>query len=95
MSKQIKQMEIDDIKGTFKSVRDLVVLSTDRLSSLGEYTLRAKRFAPRTAATTLKNLRGCGAAVPGAGLARPLRVQAAHHPLSGCPPRCTDLVWSA
>src|SRR4051794_37469426 len=42
MSKQIKQMEIDDIKGTFKNVRDMVVLSIEKLSSLGEYTLRAQ-----------------------------------------------------
>jgi large subunit ribosomal protein L10 len=42
MSKQIKQMEMDDIKGTFKNVRDMVVLSVDKLSSLGDYTFRAQ-----------------------------------------------------
>ncbi len=42
MSKQIKQMEMDDMKGTFKNVRDMVVLSVEKLSSLGEYTLRAQ-----------------------------------------------------
>lgn len=42
MSKQIKQMEMDDIKGTFGNVRDMVVLSVEKLSSLGDYTFRAQ-----------------------------------------------------
>ena len=41
MSKVIKQMEMDSLRDTFKGVRDLVVLSTSKLSCLGEYTLRA------------------------------------------------------
>jgi ribosomal protein L10 len=41
MSKVIKQMEMDDLKRTFTGVRDLVVLSTERLTSQGEYTFRA------------------------------------------------------
>src|SRR5947209_5799169 len=41
MSKVIKQMEMDDLKHTFASVRDLVVLNAEHLSAQGEYTLRA------------------------------------------------------
>jgi large subunit ribosomal protein L10 len=41
MSKVIKQMEMDAMKSTFGNVRDMVVLTTDKLSSQGEYTLRA------------------------------------------------------
>src|SRR5262245_56639416 len=41
MSKVIKQMEMDAMKSTFSNVRDMVVLTTDKLSSQGEYTLRA------------------------------------------------------
>lgn len=40
MSKVIKQMEMDDLKRTFADVRDLVVMSTERLTSQGEYMLR-------------------------------------------------------
>jgi large subunit ribosomal protein L10 len=40
MSKVIKQMEMDDLKRTFKDVRDLVVLSAEKLTAQGEYTLR-------------------------------------------------------
>ncbi len=41
MSKVIKQMEMDALRGTFQGVRDLVVLSTSKLSCLGEHTLRS------------------------------------------------------
>jgi len=41
MSKVIKQMEMDDMKRAFASVRDLVVLNAEHLSAQGEYTLRA------------------------------------------------------
>jgi ribosomal protein L10 len=41
MSKAVKQMEMDDLKRTFTNVRDLVVLSTERLTAQGEYTFRA------------------------------------------------------
>jgi large subunit ribosomal protein L10 len=41
MSKVIKQMEMDALKNTFKDVRDLVVLTSTKLSCQGDYTLRA------------------------------------------------------
>jgi large subunit ribosomal protein L10 len=41
MSKIIKQMEMDALKNTFKDVRDLVVLSSTKLSCKGDYNLRA------------------------------------------------------
>jgi large subunit ribosomal protein L10 len=41
MSKVIKQMEMETLRNTFKGVRDLVVLSTTKLTCLGDYTLRA------------------------------------------------------
>ena len=40
MSKVIKQMEMDALRGTFAGVRDLVVLSASKLSCLGEHTFR-------------------------------------------------------
>ena len=41
MSKVIKQMEMNDLRRTFDGVRDLVVLTTNKLSAQGEYTFRA------------------------------------------------------
>jgi len=41
MSKVIKQMEMNDIRRAFDGVRDLVVLTTKKLSAQGEYTFRA------------------------------------------------------
>lgn len=41
MSKVIKQMEMSDIRRTFDGVRDLVVLTTNKLTAQGEYTFRA------------------------------------------------------
>jgi large subunit ribosomal protein L10 len=41
MSKVIKQMEMDDLKRTFQSVRDLVVLHIDKLSCQADHTLRS------------------------------------------------------
>ena len=41
MSKVIKQMEMDALKNTFKDVRDLVVLSSNKLDCQGDYSLRA------------------------------------------------------
>jgi ribosomal protein L10 len=41
MSKVIKQMEMNALRSTFEHVRDLVVLSAERLSSQGEYTFRS------------------------------------------------------
>ncbi|MFM7152287.1 MAG: 50S ribosomal protein L10, partial [Gemmataceae bacterium] len=40
MSKVIKDMELEDLRRTFKEVRDLVVLSVERLDSQGDYQLR-------------------------------------------------------
>jgi large subunit ribosomal protein L10 len=41
MSKVIKQMEMDALKHTFKDVRDLVVLSSDKLTCQIDYGMRA------------------------------------------------------
>jgi ribosomal protein L10 len=41
MSKVIKQMEMDDLKKTFAHVRDLAVLSAERLTAQGEHTFRS------------------------------------------------------
>src|SRR5688572_9632850 len=41
MSKVIKQMEMEDLRRTFGGVRDMVVLSVEKLDAQGEYTLRA------------------------------------------------------
>jgi large subunit ribosomal protein L10 len=41
MSKVIKQMEMDALKNTFKDVRDLVVLSSDKLTCQIDYGMRA------------------------------------------------------
>jgi large subunit ribosomal protein L10 len=41
MSKLIKQMEMNDLRRTFDGVRDLAVLSTEKLSAQGEYTFRS------------------------------------------------------
>lgn len=41
MSKVIKKMEMDALKNTFKDVRDLVVLSSEKLSCQIDYGMRA------------------------------------------------------
>jgi large subunit ribosomal protein L10 len=41
MSKAIKQLEMDDMQRTLEGVRDLVVLTSEKLSAQGEYTFRA------------------------------------------------------
>jgi large subunit ribosomal protein L10 len=41
MSKVIKQLEMNDLRRTFDGVRDLAVLSTEKLSAQGEYTFRS------------------------------------------------------
>jgi large subunit ribosomal protein L10 len=41
MSKQIKQLEMDSLKKTFQDVRDLVVLSSNKLSCQEDNQLRA------------------------------------------------------
>lgn len=55
MSKVIKQMEMDDLRTTFKGVRDLVVLSADKLGSLGEYTLRKTLRSKKIRLKVVKN----------------------------------------
>lgn len=55
MSKIIKAMELADITRAFQDVRDLVVLTTDRLDSLGEYTLRANLRKKKIRLKTVKN----------------------------------------
>lgn len=55
MSKVMKQMQMDDIKGTFTNVRDLVVLSLNKLTSQGEYTLRAQLRKKGIRLKTVKN----------------------------------------
>ena len=55
MSKIIKAMELADITRTFENVRDLVVLTTDRLDSLGEHTLRANLRKKKIRLKTVKN----------------------------------------
>jgi ribosomal protein L10 len=41
MSKVIKQMEMDDLHRTFAGVRELAVMTSERLTSQGEYTFRS------------------------------------------------------
>ncbi|HLN30584.1 MAG TPA: 50S ribosomal protein L10 [Gemmataceae bacterium] len=41
MSKQIKQMEMDALKNTFKDVRDMVVLSASKLNCQLDYHVRS------------------------------------------------------
>src|SRR4051794_5456829 len=55
MSKAIKQMQMDDITGTFKNVRDVVLLSLNKLTSQGEYTLRAQLRKKGIRLKTVKN----------------------------------------
>ena len=40
MSKIVKQMELDALTKTFQGVRDMVLLSSDKVGSLLEYTTR-------------------------------------------------------
>ena len=42
MSKVIKQMQMDAIRKTFDGVKDMVVLSIQKLDSQADYSLRAK-----------------------------------------------------
>jgi len=55
MSKIIKAMEMEDLRRTFQDVRDLVVLTTHQLDSLGEYTLRANLRKKKIRLKTVKN----------------------------------------
>jgi len=55
MSKVIKQMEMNDIRRTFDGVRDLVVLTTNKLSAQGEYVFRAALRKKGVRMRTVKN----------------------------------------
>src|SRR5262245_27300504 len=55
MSKAIKEMQMKDLRGTFANVRDMVVLSLNKLSSAGEYTLRAQLRKKGIRLKTVKN----------------------------------------
>lgn len=55
MSKVIKQMEMDALKNTFRSVRDLVFLSVKGLSAQGEYQLRKAMRQKNVRVQVIKN----------------------------------------
>src|SRR4051812_14538920 len=55
MSKVIKKMEMDALKGTFTGVRDLVVLNTKGLSCQGDYTFRANLRKKNIRVKAVKN----------------------------------------
>jgi len=55
MSKVIKQMQMDDMKRMFGSVRDMVVLTVDKLNALGDYTLRAQLRKKKIKLKVVKN----------------------------------------
>src|SRR5262245_51968821 len=70
MSKVIKQMEMDDIKRTLGGTRDIVLLTFDKLSAKGEYTLRAQLRQKGVKLKQVKNslcrlvLKGLGFSIP-------------------------------
>ena len=70
MSKVIKQMEMNDIRRAFDGVRDLVVLTTNKLSAQGEYTFRAALRKKGVRLKVVKNslarrvLREAGLSIP-------------------------------
>jgi large subunit ribosomal protein L10 len=55
MSKVLKQMELDDLKNTFKGVRDMVVLSIKGLSCLGDSTFRTALRKKKVRLKVVKN----------------------------------------
>jgi ribosomal protein L10 len=55
MSKVVKQMQMDAIKAKFAGVRDMVVLSISKLSSQGEWALRANLRKKKIRLTGIKN----------------------------------------
>jgi len=55
MSKFIKQLEMDDLRRTFKSVRDVVLLTAEKLDAQGEYTLRKKLREKKVSLRQVKN----------------------------------------
>src|SRR3954451_1901563 len=55
MSKFIKQMEMEDMRGTFGSVRDMVLLSVEKLDAQGEYSFRANMRKKNIRLKVVKN----------------------------------------
>src|SRR5436189_4470312 len=55
MSKVIKKMEMDALKSTFKDVRDLVVLSSDKLTCQIDYGMRASLRKKKIHVQMVKN----------------------------------------
>jgi large subunit ribosomal protein L10 len=55
MSKQMKQMEMDALRGTFHDVRDLVVLQIKGLNAAGTYNLRASLRKKKIRLQVVKN----------------------------------------
>jgi large subunit ribosomal protein L10 len=55
MSKFIKQMEMEDMRRTFGSVRDMVLLSVEKLDAQGEYTFRANMRKKNIRLKVVKN----------------------------------------
>ncbi|MFO0929900.1 MAG: 50S ribosomal protein L10 [Gemmataceae bacterium] len=55
MSKVIKQMEMDDLRRTFDGVRDLVVLSVEKLGAQATYALRSTMRKKQIRLKVVKN----------------------------------------
>jgi len=55
MSKVIKEMQMQDLRKTFKGVRDLVVLQFDKLDSHGEYMIRRNLREKKVRLKQVKN----------------------------------------
>jgi len=55
MSKVIKQMEMDDLKRAFGNVRDMVVLTIDKLTAQSDYTLRSRLRKKQIRLRVVKN----------------------------------------
>ena len=55
MSKVIKQMEMEDLRRTFGSVRDMVLLTVEKLDAQGEYTFRANMRKKNIRLKVVKN----------------------------------------
>lgn len=55
MSKVIKQMEMDDLRRTFEGVRDLVVLSVQKLGANATYSLRSTMRKKQIRLKVVKN----------------------------------------
>jgi large subunit ribosomal protein L10 len=55
MSKFIKQMEMEDMRRTFGNVRDMVLLSVEKLDAQGEYTFRSNMRKKNIRLKVVKN----------------------------------------